>query len=139
MMPLPPALKVLFDAFLLEKATPPRSHPAYHKWWRYDWDFCRKYHFSSSDKSGHPPFSQKLKQRNQSIPQQREASHAVSLFHDRESISSDDYKISFNNKPLLDEDVNPGGEGFGVSGTHARALVRLRLTGQRLGIVRRNR
>jgi len=132
MIPLPPAaLKVRFDAFLLEKANSPRSHPVYRKWWRYDWDFCRKHHFSGSDKSSLPPFLQKLKERNQFSPQQREASHAVSLFYDRESISSYDCKISPNNKPILNEDVNPGGEGFGVSGTHAGAEGQPRLTGQR--------
>ncbi|MCP4260619.1 MAG: hypothetical protein GY774_24290, partial [Planctomycetes bacterium] len=54
----------------------------YVKWLRYYLDFCNKYHFNSTDKINLPHFIKKLGEKKQSVLQQKQASHAVSLYYE---------------------------------------------------------
>ena len=76
MIQIPPEIKTQFDALLIQKAIPKRFHSDYRKWLRYYLDFCHKYRFEKSKKETLPYFIKKLKDKNQTTEQQKQASHA---------------------------------------------------------------
>ena len=61
MKPIPPEIKILYDAALIEKDVAPPAHFHYRKWLRYYLDFCLKYHHKPVNKESLAPFIQKLK------------------------------------------------------------------------------
>ena len=52
-------------------------------------DFCLKYHYEILDKESLSYFLKKLKDKNQTEQQQKQAFHAVSIFYEIESIDQD--------------------------------------------------
>ncbi len=65
MKPIPPEIKILYDAALVIKGVPLSAHFHYRKWLRYYLDFCLKYHHKTANKESFAPFVQKLKNKNQ--------------------------------------------------------------------------
>lgn len=47
----------------------------------YYWDFCHKYGFEPKERQSFPPFDEKLRAKDQSDFQRRQAQHAVSLYY----------------------------------------------------------
>ena len=84
-----PETKILYDAALAKKEVPLPVHFYYRKWLRYCLDFCLKYHYEISDKESLPYFLKKLKDKNQTKQQQKQAFHAVSISYEIESIDQD--------------------------------------------------
>ncbi len=56
-------------------------------------DFCLKYHYEISDKESLSYFLKKLKDKNQTEQQQKQAFHAVSICFEIESIAQDSVGI----------------------------------------------
>jgi hypothetical protein len=78
MLRIPPDIKIALDSMLFEKAIPGKVHPQYRKWVRFYLDFCRKYHFDQCNEESLSHFIHKLKEKNQTQQQQKQASDAVS-------------------------------------------------------------
>ena len=81
MMQIHPKIREQFDTLLLQKNINKNHHPDYRKWLRYYLDFCSKYHHDHSKKESLFHFIEKLRSKKQTIPQQRQAHHAVSIYH----------------------------------------------------------
>ena len=78
--PIPSEIKILYDALLIKRGVPLTAHFYYRKWLRYYLDFCFKYHHDKSKKDSLSYFIKKLKDKNQTEQQQKQAFHAVSIF-----------------------------------------------------------
>ncbi|MFQ5544313.1 MAG: integron integrase [Nitrospiria bacterium] len=81
MLTIPSEVKPQFDAILIKKAIPQHYRYHYKKWLRYYLDFCQKYHHPDSSKESLAPFLNKLQEKRQTKEQQRQASHAISLYY----------------------------------------------------------
>ncbi|MDH3972633.1 MAG: integron integrase [Deltaproteobacteria bacterium] len=79
-MNIPTDIRAKFDAILHKKQLPIKSRNLYRKWLSYYLDFCKKYNYKALDKESLLPFIEKLKEKNQSMDQQKEASQAVKLY-----------------------------------------------------------
>ena len=82
MKPLNPQLKTLFEALLLKRGIPLKIRFHYEKWLRCYLDFCSKYHYDRSNRGTIYPFIEKLREKRQTEQQQKQASHAISLYHE---------------------------------------------------------
>ncbi len=88
MLSTPAHITSEFNAFLVKKAIPQRSQPHYRKWLRYYLDYCCKYrsnHFNSDSLSA---FIAKLQEKKQSDELQKQARHAVSIFHELQTVQT---------------------------------------------------
>jgi hypothetical protein len=74
-------LRARFNALLVNKAVPDKYHNQYRKWLRYYLDFCHKYLLPHADHTSLPGFIKKLREKHQTQEQQKQASHAVSLYY----------------------------------------------------------
>ena len=81
MKPLSPELKSLFDTLLAKQGVPLKIRFHYGKWLRYYLDFCHKYHYDRSNRESIYHFVKKLKEKRQTGQQQKQAFHAISLYH----------------------------------------------------------
>ena len=81
MKPISPEIKILYDAALLKKDVALSAHFHYRKWLRYYLDFCLKYHHKPVNKESLALFIQKLKDKNQTEQQWKQALDAVSMFY----------------------------------------------------------
>ncbi|MFH1769083.1 MAG: phage integrase N-terminal SAM-like domain-containing protein [Parcubacteria group bacterium] len=66
---------------MVKRGVPLTSHFYYRKWLKYYLDFCFKYHHDKSKKESLSYFIKKLKDKNQTEQQQKQAFHAVSIFY----------------------------------------------------------
>lgn len=89
MKPIPAKTKMLFDAALVKKAVPQPNQFHYRKWLRFYLDFCFRYHHNPANPNSFAPFSQKLKDKNQTDQQRKQAFDAVSIFYRIEKLSKD--------------------------------------------------
>jgi hypothetical protein len=81
MKPIPAETKVLYDAALIKNGVSLPAHFHYRKWLRYYLDFCLKYHHEPLNKGSLAPFIQKLKDKNQTGQQRKQAVAAVSIYY----------------------------------------------------------
>ncbi len=65
MKPIPPEIKIPYDAALVKKGLPLLAHFHYRKWLTYYLDFCLKYHHDLANKESLSRSIQKLKDKNQ--------------------------------------------------------------------------
>ena len=79
MIDIPPKIASTYNGFLVKKGIPQKLHTFYRKWLRYYLDFCQKYNFKQSDKESLSYFFKKLKEKNQTDQQQKQAFHAISI------------------------------------------------------------
>jgi hypothetical protein len=77
----PPEIKILYGSSLVEKGVLLSAHFHYRKWLRYYLDFCLKYHHEPVNKESFAPFVQKLKGKNLTEQQRKQAFDAVSIFY----------------------------------------------------------
>jgi len=80
MKPIPSDILAQFDAVLNKRAVPAARHADYKKWLMYYLDFRSKYSLPDSRSEHVRLFIEKLKKKNQSPEQQKQAAHALSLF-----------------------------------------------------------
>ena len=86
MKPIPAEIKIPYDVALGKKDVLLPAHFHYRKWLRYYLDFCLKYHYEILDKASLSYFLKKLKDKNQTEQQQKQAFHAVSILYQIENI-----------------------------------------------------
>jgi hypothetical protein len=86
---IPAEIKIRYDAALFRENVRPPAHFYYRKWRKYYLGFSLKYHYEILDKESLPYFLKKLKDKNQTEQQQKQAFHAVSIFYEIESIDQD--------------------------------------------------
>jgi hypothetical protein len=98
MKPIPAEIKILYDAALVKKGVPLPDHFYYRKWLRYYFDFCSKYQHQKSKKESLLHFLQKLKDKNQSKQQRKQAHHTVSIFREIKNTDQDKIKVFENKK-----------------------------------------
>lgn len=89
MKPIPPEIKILYDAALVKKSVPLPVQFYYRKWLRYYLDFCLKYHHQRSKKESLSHFLRKLKDKNQSEQQRKQAYYAVAVFYEIKNTDQD--------------------------------------------------
>ena len=87
-----------YKAVLIEKAVPEKNHNLYVKWLQYYLDFCLKYELNPLNKDSLPEFFNKLKEKNQTSLQHKQASDAVSIYYEiGNTHSSEDFSSSNKN------------------------------------------
>ncbi len=91
MRSVPSDLLKNYSNLLGHRGIPRKKHYHFQKWLRYYLDFCYKYQFIPPDKNSLPYFVRKLHEKNQSMYQQKQASHAIGLYY--ELISSNPLKL----------------------------------------------
>ena len=88
MLKLPDTLIQKFDNLLLSKKSfSDRDRAVYKKWLRFYWDFCHKYQHDAFALGSLPLFLLKLQDKNQSVQQQNQAKHSVSIFLKMHAVS----------------------------------------------------
>ena len=80
MLNIPDNILVQYEAILKEKVMDVSRHADYKKWLRYYLDFCAKYPVLSNRSDKVRLFINKLQEKKQSLPQQKQAAHAISLY-----------------------------------------------------------
>ncbi|NOR68828.1 MAG: tyrosine-type recombinase/integrase [Methylomarinum sp.] len=80
MLKLPDLLIQKFNDLLLSKSFSDKDRAVYKKWLRFYWDFCHKYQHDVFRSGSLSLFVQKLQDKDQSVQQQNQAKHSVSLF-----------------------------------------------------------
>lgn len=80
MKPIPRDILAEFETVLKKKAVPAARHADYRKWLMYYLDFKDKYSLPESRSEHVRLFIEKLRNKNQSHEQQKQAAHALSLF-----------------------------------------------------------
>ena len=89
MLPISQDINTRFSNALIKKGIPKQVQFQYKKWLRYYLDFCSKYNHLPTNGQSLAPFINKLKSKNQSAQQQKQASEAVSIFHQIEDQESE--------------------------------------------------
>ena len=82
MLKIPEKVIVPFGSFLSVRNIPKPSHNAYKKWLRYYLDYCHKYRFYFLDTNSFLGFLSKLKEKKQTVAQQKQARHSIGLFYE---------------------------------------------------------
>jgi len=90
MKPVPSNIRILFEAALAKKGVERSSRFHYLKWLRYYLDFCLKYHCAPINRESLGPFLKKLKDKQQSAQQRKQASDAVSIFYQLNKVDLDE-------------------------------------------------
>jgi len=85
MQPIPRDILAQFEAVLKKRAVPVAQHADYRKWLRYYLDFRSRYSLPDSRSEHVRLFVDKLRQKNQTPEQQKQAAHALSLFFESQS------------------------------------------------------
>ncbi len=80
MLQVPTQLTGQFGNYIGKQGVPFEQHKYYLKWLRYYLDFCHKYHFKCGSDASLTAFLDKLMQKNQPAPLQRQARKAVHLY-----------------------------------------------------------
>ncbi|MDP2815154.1 MAG: phage integrase N-terminal SAM-like domain-containing protein, partial [Rectinemataceae bacterium] len=80
MQPIPSDILTQFEAVLKKRRVPVSCHAYYRKWLRYYLDFRSKYSLPDSESEHVRLFIEKLRKKNQTPEQQKQAAHALSLF-----------------------------------------------------------
>lgn len=76
----PTEIQTVYNDALNQKGVPPQIQFHYRKWLRYYLDFCHKYHHKPSIGESVALFIKKLKEKNQTEQQCKQAVDAVSIF-----------------------------------------------------------
>ena len=71
-----------YSSLLGNKGIPQKNHYHFQKWLRYYLDFCHRYQFIPADRDSLPYFVRKLHEKNQTMYQQKQASHAIELYYE---------------------------------------------------------
>jgi hypothetical protein len=79
---IPDDILKLFESFLMKKVSHASGHADYRKWLRYYLDFRSKYPLPESKSEHVRLFIEKLRSKNQTQEQQRQAGYAISLYLD---------------------------------------------------------
>ncbi len=101
MLDISPDIRTRFNALLVKRAIPEKYYYEYRKWLRYYLDFCRKYYFQELQQESLLHFIKKLQGKNQTQEQQKQASHAVSLYY--ELVKSGSEKEMTSAQPLMSQ------------------------------------
>ena len=86
MLQLHSDLRTCFVEHLNSCGVPETEHAAYLKWLRYYSDFCSKHGFPENQTQSLSHFLGKLQERRQTKAQQKQASDAVTLYHDHHDL-----------------------------------------------------
>ncbi len=114
MQTIPADIIELYEKKLSEAKVPVSSRDFYKKWLLYFLDFCHKYGYDASDAKSLVPFIEKLRSKKQSPAYQRQAHHAVILYHEMpaktasvsgESSASSQYPAATEDLPLQVSDT----------------------------------
>ncbi len=104
MQTIPADILEQYMAVLKKRAVPVSCHADYRKWLRYFLDFRSKYPLPEPRSEQVRLFIRKLQDKKQSIEQQKQAAHALSLFFESQS--------RLKPSPVKQENGNPGVENI---------------------------
>ena len=85
MLPVPLPILTKFNAILGKQAVPSTLRADYKKWLRYFLDFCNKYSVPETRPDQVRLFIDKLREKKQTLAQQKQAAQAVSLYFEIQS------------------------------------------------------
>jgi hypothetical protein len=74
-------LKQTYARLLTQRNVPTHSHNYYFKWLRFYLDFCSKYHHAPNPRTSLPLFLAKLQEKRQTPREQKQESHAITLYY----------------------------------------------------------
>ncbi|MFC1822986.1 integron integrase [Thermodesulfobacteriota bacterium] len=125
MLKIPEDVLSRFGDFLSKKNIPITSRNDYKKWLRYYLDYCHKYRFYFLDSGSIPHFLKKLKEKNQTGTQQKQAHEAIRFLYELagqqaeiknvlEKITHPDQGVKnkgFNLKPAI-HDSGPNADAY---------------------------
>src|SRR3990172_6338810 len=94
---IPSDILIQYEDILKKRAVPVSRHADYKKWLRYYLDFCCKYKLQNNNNAHLTYFIKKLQEKNQTIFQQNQAAHAVSLYYELFQAESEDGQKIFSN------------------------------------------
>ena len=117
MKPIPSDILTRFEAVLKKRAVPADRHADYKKWLMYYLDFKSKYSLPDSRSEHVRLFIEKLKKKNQSPEQQKQAAHAVSLFFESQNAKR---------KAEATTPVTPFAKGESLTSSQSRATMPVR-------------
>jgi len=80
MLPIPDAILKRFDTILEKRDVAPAPRADFKKWLRYFLDFCAKYPPPAARSDQVRLFIDKLREKRQTLDQQKQAAYAVSLY-----------------------------------------------------------
>ena len=98
------------NLLLSKKSFSDKDRATYKKWFRFYWDFCHKYHHDAYHSDSLPLFLQKLQSKNQSVQQQNQAQHSVSLFLKMHASNEQRQIKDDNNSKLSLQKINASDE-----------------------------
>ena len=70
-----------YETLLVQQEIPINQRSYYYKWLRYYLDFCDKYQFEPTEKRNFSAFNDKLRSKNQSEAQRRQAKQAIAIYY----------------------------------------------------------
>ena len=89
MKQIPQDIVTRFRESLDKKAVPKELYPHYKKWLRHYLDFNQKYQYDPSNRETLHHFIEKLRSKNQTSQQQKQAYNAISIYYEVFQASSD--------------------------------------------------
>ena len=107
MLDIPAQLQNDYARLLTQRSIPSHSHNLYMRWLRFYLDFCIKYHHNPDLYSSVTLFISKLKEKNQTPRQQKQASHAINLYYTLENDDLIHDKVSQATIPYKDVAQKP--------------------------------
>ena len=113
MQPVPAPILQRFEAILEKRAVLSAQRADYKKWLRYFWDFRSKYPLPEARSDQVRLFIDKLREKKQTLSQQNQAAHAVSLYFEMPRKGEI--------QEAADSDASPGSERGAEAGTSSVA------------------
>jgi integron integrase len=104
-------IQTRYKSLLIEKGVDEKNHHLYLKWLRYYLDFCLKYTFNQSDRESLREFIDKLREKNQTSQQQKQASDAISIFYETGTQQTGKYFSGSHKNFIISERQNESKPG----------------------------
>ena len=100
MIDVPAQTKNDYGKLIANRGIPIYNHNFYQKWLRFYLDFCHKYNYDFDTRGSLTHFIEKLNEKNQTSQQQKQASHATSLYYELKNTDTLTEPATQNNKAI---------------------------------------
>jgi len=107
MLKIPGKINQSFQQLLINKGLSDKDRSFYSKWLRFYWDFCHKYHHSTFDQNSLPLFLTKLREKEQSEAQRKQASMEITFLYEISSSSKVNQSNAIINATHLPSRLDP--------------------------------
>ncbi|MDR4503837.1 MAG: integron integrase [Candidatus Scalindua sp.] len=122
MITIPSEVSVRFNSALAKNRISKEHQNHYRKWLQYYLDFCQKYHFQSIQPESLQNFLRKLGKKRQTREQQKQASHAISLYYSIAHTVADPVE-KLRSGRIQNEHISPGNKDLSDEGMEWQAAL----------------